>query len=65
MMSMSISAFCASSLFATYHLKNNSIYTGADRAPYVLLPIVPAKSDTQVRSLGGIKVAGGGGGGQN
>ena len=45
--------------FSSYHLKNNSIYTGEDRASYVLLPIVPAKSGTQLTSLGGIKVGGG------
>jgi len=27
--------------FAAYKLKNNSIYTGGDRASYVLLPIIP------------------------
>jgi putative CocE/NonD family hydrolase len=29
--------------FAAYKLKNNSIYTGGDRASYVLLPIIPAQ----------------------
>ncbi|MED5536009.1 MAG: CocE/NonD family hydrolase [Pseudomonadota bacterium] len=29
--------------FAAYNLENNSIYTGGDRASYVLFPIVPAK----------------------
>ncbi len=29
--------------FAAYNLQNNTIYTGGDRASYVLLPIVPAK----------------------
>ncbi|MDH4255733.1 MAG: CocE/NonD family hydrolase [Gammaproteobacteria bacterium] len=29
--------------FAAYNLRNNSIYTGGDRASYVLLPVVPAK----------------------
>jgi len=29
--------------FAAYNLKNNTIYTGGDRASYVLLPIVPAR----------------------
>ena len=48
--------------FASYHLKNNSIYTGADRPSYVLLPIVPAKAGL-VTDLGGIRVGGGGGGG--
>ncbi len=47
--------------FSSYHLKNNSIYTGADRASYVQLPIVPAKAGL-VTKLGGIKVGGGGGG---
>jgi len=27
--------------FAAYKLKNNSIYTGGDRASYVLLPLIP------------------------
>jgi hypothetical protein len=27
--------------FATYKLKNNSIYVGGDHASYVLLPIIP------------------------
>jgi putative CocE/NonD family hydrolase len=31
--------------FAAYNLGDNTIYTGGDRASYVLLPIVPAKSD--------------------
>ncbi len=30
--------------FAAYKLKNNSIYTGGDRASYVLLPIIPGKN---------------------
>jgi predicted acyl esterase len=46
--------------FAAYHLKNNSIYTGGDRASYVLLPIVPAKGGTTLTRLGGIRVGGGG-----
>jgi predicted acyl esterase len=46
--------------FATYHLKTNTIHTGADRASYVLLPIVPAKPSGQLTHLGGIRVAGGG-----
>ncbi len=46
--------------FSSYHLKNNSIYTGADRASYMLLPIVPAKAQSQQTKLGGIKVGGGG-----
>jgi len=29
--------------FAAYNLENNSIYTGGDRASYVVLPFVPAK----------------------
>ena len=29
--------------FAAYNLENNSIYTGGDRASYVVFPIVPAK----------------------
>jgi predicted acyl esterase len=29
--------------FAAYKLKNNSIYTGGDRASYVLLPVIPAR----------------------
>jgi len=29
--------------FAAYKLKNNSIYTGGDRASYVLLPLIPAR----------------------
>jgi len=32
--------------FAAYKLKNNSIYTGGDRASYVLLPVIP-ESDQQ------------------
>ena len=31
--------------FSAYHLKNNTIYTGGDRASYVLLPVIPAQSD--------------------
>ena len=46
--------------FSSYHLKNNSIYTGADRASYVLLPIVPPKGGTALTSLGGIRIGGGG-----
>jgi len=30
--------------FSAYHLKNNTIYTGGDRASYVLLPIIPPES---------------------
>ncbi len=41
--------------FSSYHLKNNSVYTGGDRASYVQLPIVPAKPGTQLTKLGGIK----------
>jgi len=41
--------------FSSYHLKNNSIYTGADRSSYVLLPIVPPKTEAQT-NLGGIKL---------
>ena len=37
------------------------IYTGGDRAPYVLLPIVPANPNAQVTNLGGIKLGAGGG----
>ncbi len=44
--------------FATYHLKNNSIYTGGDRASYLLLPIVPPKRGGEVTSLSGIKIGG-------
>ena len=29
--------------FAAYNLENNTIYTGGDRASYVVLPLVPAK----------------------
>ena len=29
--------------FAAYNLRNNTIYTGGERASYVVLPIVPAK----------------------
>ncbi len=29
--------------FAAYNLESNSIYTGGDRASYVVLPFVPAK----------------------
>ena len=29
--------------FAAYKLENNSIYTGGERASYVLLPVVPAQ----------------------
>jgi putative CocE/NonD family hydrolase len=47
--------------FATYHLKNNSIYTGGDRASYVLLPIGPPNPNAQVTKLGGIKLGAGGG----
>ena len=47
--------------FSSYHLKNNTVYTGADRASYVQLPIVPAKPGTQLTKLGGIRVGGGGG----
>ena len=46
--------------FSTYHLKNNSIYTGGDRASYVQLPIVPARSGL-ITDLGGIRIGGGGG----
>jgi hypothetical protein len=42
--------------FSSYHLKNNSIYTGADRSSYVLLPIVPPKTEAQAANLGGIKL---------
>lgn len=31
--------------FAAYHLKNNTIYTGGERASYVLLPVIPARTD--------------------
>jgi predicted acyl esterase len=31
--------------FAAYHLGKNSIHTGGEHASYVLLPIVPARSD--------------------
>lgn len=31
--------------FSAYHLKNNTIYTGGERASYVLLPIIPATRD--------------------
>jgi uncharacterized protein len=43
--------------FGTYHLKNNTVYLGGDRASYVLLPIVPAKSGP-VPDLGGISLRG-------
>jgi hypothetical protein len=45
--------------FAAYHLKNNSIYTGGDRASYVQLPIVPAKGGLST-DLGGIRIGDGG-----
>jgi putative CocE/NonD family hydrolase len=41
--------------FSSYHLKNNSVYTGADRSSYILLPIVPPKTEAQT-NLGGIKL---------
>ena len=51
--------------FRPYHThaieQKLKIYTGADRASYVQLPIVPAKPGTQLTTLGGIKVGGGGG----
>jgi predicted acyl esterase len=50
--------------FATYHLKNNSIYTGGDHASYLLLPIVPPKPGL-VTDLGGMRIGGGGEGGAN
>ena len=39
--------------FSVYHLKNNTVYLGGNRASYVLLPIVPPK-DGPVPNLGGI-----------
>ena len=39
--------------FSVYHLKNNTLYLGGDRASYVLLPIVPPKGGP-VPNLGGI-----------
>ncbi len=48
--------------FSAYHLKNNTLYVGGDRASYVLLPIVPPKGGP-VPNLGGINLRGGGGGG--
>jgi predicted acyl esterase len=48
--------------FAAYHLGTNSIYTGADRASYILLPIVPRRPDVEP-DLGGLHVAGRGEGG--
>jgi predicted acyl esterase len=29
--------------FAAYNLQNNTLYTGGERASYVVLPIVPSK----------------------
>jgi putative CocE/NonD family hydrolase len=43
--------------FGAYHLKNNTVYVGGDRASYVLLPIVPAKGGP-VPDLGGISLRG-------
>jgi predicted acyl esterase len=40
--------------FAVYHLKKNTIYTGGDRASYILLPIVPPKPGP-VPDLGGLR----------
>ena len=39
--------------FGAYHLKNNTVYLGGDRASYVLLPLVPPKGGP-VPNLGGI-----------
>ena len=50
--------------FSSYHLKNNSIYTGPDHPSYVLLPIVPSKPGL-VTDLGGIRIGSGGGDGGN
>lgn len=41
--------------FSVYHLKNNTLYLGGNRASYVLLPIVPSKGGP-VPDLGGIRL---------
>lgn len=33
--------------FSAYHLKDNTIYTGGERASYVLLPIIPSLENAQ------------------
>jgi hypothetical protein len=46
---LDVDAHDGSHYFAAYNLGNNTIYTGGDRASYVMLPIVPPKdADTNV-----------------
>jgi putative CocE/NonD family hydrolase len=47
--------------FAVYHLGTNTIYTGGNRASYILLPIVPPRQGAEP-DLGGIRSGRGDGG---
>ena len=48
--------------FAAYHLGDNTIYTGGNRASYILLPVVPPRPGVEP-DLGGLRSAAAGGGG--
>lgn len=43
--------------FAAYHLGNNTVYTGGNRASYILLPVVPSRGGVEP-DLGGIRSTG-------
>jgi predicted acyl esterase len=46
---LDVNAHDGSHYFAAYNLGDNTVYTGGDRASYVVLPIVPPKdTDTSV-----------------
>ena len=46
--------------FAVYHLGSNTVYTGGNRASYILLPVVPPRGGVEP-DLGGIRNRGGSG----
>jgi hypothetical protein len=46
--------------FAVYHLGSNTVYTGGNRASYILLPVVPLRGGVEP-DLGGIRTRGGSG----
>ncbi|HEX7115720.1 MAG TPA: CocE/NonD family hydrolase C-terminal non-catalytic domain-containing protein [Steroidobacter sp.] len=38
--------------FSAYHLKSNTIYTGGEHASYVLLPIIPPRTEDESMTAG-------------